>query len=571
MLRSCSTLVLTGARNLGLLRHGYALQHAAQYSYNSNQQGNYDWKQGVVTASGVAGGLAAAWALWTQPAQAKEEAKKTAVKSAAPAAPAPAAPAKGAKELPTFTAAEVAKHKDKSSGIWVTYQGHVYDITAFVDAHPGGMQKIMLAAGGSIEPFWAIYQQHQKAEVKEILAQYKIGKLAGGSGAAAGPAPVVQDAYAKDPARHPVLITRSARPYNSETPAAILAANLITPTDLFYIRNHLPVPEVDVKHYKLRIEGEGVCFREYSLEELMSRFKKHTLAATIQCSGNRRSEMKEVKPVKGLDWNAGAIGNATWGGVMLRDVLKEAGLSEEDARVAHIHFVGLDQDADTKEVYAASVPVEVAMNPAGDVLLAYEMNGEPLTRDHGYPLRVVVPGVAGARNVKWLSKIMTSPKESSSFWQQRDYKAFSPSVDWDNVQWDSAPAIQETPITAAVCEPESGAQISVADGEVTVRGYAWSGGGRDVIRVDLSLDGGKTWEATTLHKMPQKYNRAWAWTLWEGTLPLPKGVKAGSKLEIVSRAVDSHYNAQPDSVAGVWNLRGVVNNAWHRVKVDIVE
>jgi sulfite oxidase len=200
------------------------------------------------------------------------------------------------------------------------------------------------------------------------------------------------------------------------------------------------------------------------------------------------------------------------------------------------------------------------------VLLAYEMNGKSLPIDHGFPVRVVVPGVTGARSVKWLSRIIASKEESHSHWQQADYKSFSPSVDWDSVDWSSAPAIQETPVTSAICEPRDGQAIDVVD-ELPVKGYAFSGGGHDIIRVEVTTDGGKSWHVANMHKDEQKPDRAWSWTLWEVDLPVPDGYTGD--LEIACRAVDAAYNTQPEDPAHVWNLRGVVNNAWHKVDVKV--
>lgn len=459
-----------------------------------------------------------------------------------------------------YTPEEVAQHNTAENGIWVTFKGHVYDITEFVELHPGGMSKIMLAAGGPLEPFWSVYQQHQKGEVQEILQEYRIGKLKGESKIKS-----FVDPYASEPKRHSALIVRSAKPYNGETPGELLAAGIITPNELFYIRNHLPAPEVDLSTYQLKIEGVGVRPLTYSLEELKANFKKYTVTATLQCAGNRRHELKEVKEVKGLDWDVGAIGTATWGGVRLRDVLKAAGLEDDDPAVAHVQFEGLDSDVDGG-VYGASVPVDVALSPRGDVLLAWEMNGQPLSRDHGAPLRVVVPGVTGARHVKWLGRVITSSEESASHWQRRDYKSFSPSTDWDNVDWDSSPAIQDPPVTSAICEPRPGDSLAPGQQAVKVSGYAWSGGGRGIVRVDVSADGGDSWIVAQLQPLPgQHAPRAWAWTQWTADVPLPAG---GGKVELVCKAVDSSYNTQPDSTRGVWNLRGVVNNAWHRVQIN---
>lgn len=243
-------------------------------------------------------------------------------------------------------------------------------------------------------------------------------------------------------------------------------------------------------------------------------------------------------------------------------LIRYAGLDETS--VEHIQFEGADHDI-TGSTYGASIPINTALSADRDVLVAYEMNGVPIPRDHGFPVRLVAPGVVGARNVKWLKKIVSSKEESSSHWQQNDYKGFSPSVDWDTVDFKSAPAIQDLPVTSAICDPAEGAVISADEGEISLKGYAWSGGGRGIVRVDVSLDGGKTWQAADLEG-ENKLHRAWAWKLWQATLPLPEGADS---LQICVKAVDSSYNAQPDSVAPIWNLRGVLSNAWHRVNVTV--
>ena len=193
------------------------------------------------------------------------------------------------------------------------------------------------------------------------------------------------------------------------------------------------------------------------------------------------------------------------------------------------------------------------------------MNGDPIPRDHGFPVRLVAPGIVGARNVKWLKKIVPSKEECTGHWQKNDYKGFSPCVDWDTVDFTTAPAIQDLPVTSAICEPAEGAVISADDEEISLKGYAWSGGGRGIVRVDVSLDGGKSWQVANLIG-DNKIYRAWAWKLWQATLPLPEGKDS---LEICVKAIDSSYNSQPDSVAAIWNLRGVLSNAWHRVNVKV--
>uniref|UniRef100_A0A671N6G5 Sulfite oxidase n=1 Tax=Sinocyclocheilus anshuiensis TaxID=1608454 RepID=A0A671N6G5_9TELE len=431
------------------------------------------------------------------------------------------------------------KHCSLESGVWVTYKGGVYDITEFVAMHPGG-NKILLAAGGALEPYWALYAVHQQDHVLEILSEYKIGVLDTES-CQKQESTIPLDPYSAEPTRHPALQINSLKP-----------------------------PRVDPETYRLEIEGLPGGVVSLSLSELKSRFPKHTITATLQFAGNRRSEMNKVKQVKGLNWGIAAISNATWSGARLRDVLLSYGFGPEvAAKAKHVQFEGLDRDV-TGTAYGASIPLNKAVSEEGDVLLAYEMNGEDLPPDHGYPVRVVVPGVVRARNVKWLGKIVVSDEESKSHWQQNDYKGFSPE------DFKSAPAIQELPIQSAITHPAEGTSGDCSDREGTVKGYAWSGGGREVVRVDVSIDGGKTWHVAKLHTSDQEQHpapppppgRAWAWKLWEIDVPIPHRAQ---ELEIVCKAVDSSYNTQPDTVAPIWNLRGVRSNAWHRVQVKVSE
>lgn len=125
----------------------------------------------------------------------------------------------------------------------------------------------------------------------------------------------------------------------------------------------------------------------------------------------------------------------------------------------------------TGNPYGASISFSKAIDPKSDVLLAYEMNGKTLSRDHGFPIRVVVPGVVGARNVKWLGKIVVSQQESQSHWQQKDYKGFSPSCDWEKVDFSKSPAIQELPVISAICQPGKNESVKVKDGCIQVQGF----------------------------------------------------------------------------------------------------
>ncbi|XP_038072396.1 sulfite oxidase-like [Patiria miniata] len=469
------------------------------------------------------------------------------------------------KGLPEYSQEEVAKHKTPDKGIWMTYKNGVYDVTSFMKAHPGG-GKIWLAAGGSLEPFWALYAVHKSDEVFEILEEYRIGNY---QDADKIKHKDLSDPFANDPYRHPALRVNSEKPFNAEPPPSLLVDSFVTPNELFFVRNHLPVPQCDMQNFKLRVEVPGKKTINLSMDNLKKNFKEHTIMATMQCAGNRRSQMSGYKTVKGLSWRYGAISTAEWTGVKLRDLLLQAGLTEEDeAKFAHIQFEGLDKDASGGH-YGSSIPFSVAMNPFRDVLVAYKMNGTDIPADHGCPLRVIIPGNIGARSVKWLYKIVASDQESPSHWQQNDYKSFNPSVDFGQLDYKTAPAIQEYPVQSAICTPRDGSKVDVDEEKVTIKGYAWSGGGRGILRVDVSVDGGKEWHVAELQDAGQKISRVWAWTLWEAEIPIPKD--HGGKLDICCKAIDSSHNVQPDTMKGIWNVRGLLNTAWHRIHVGVVQ
>ncbi|XP_035231745.1 sulfite oxidase-like isoform X2 [Stegodyphus dumicola] len=465
--------------------------------------------------------------------------------------------------LPVYTADEVAAHSSVEKRVWVCYKSGVYDITDFIPKHPGG-DKILMAAGASLEPFWELFAVHKSEQVLKMLEEYRIGNLRVED--RGQDIKNMEDPFATDPRRHPILKPRSTKPFNAEPPMELLVENFLTPNEIFFVRNHLPVPEVNSEEYELEVSGEGIETVNLKLEDIKKKFKKHTITSTIQCAGNRRSELNNVKEVKGLNWGSAAISNAEWSGALLYDVLKYCGVNFNDPDIQHVQFEGLDTDP-ANMPYGASIPAEKALDPKSDVLLAYEMNGKELPRDHGYPIRVVAPGIVGARNVKWLGKIIVSEEESNSHWQQNDYKGFSPSTNWDNVDFKTAPAIQELPVNSAICKPSDGSSVMLQNGLIKVEGYAWSGGGRKIVRVDVSADGGKTWHVADLQQDSSPLYKCWAWTLWRVSVPVE--MSSNSEVQIICKAVDSSYNVQPDSFPPIWNLRGVLGNAWHKINVKV--
>lgn len=481
----------------------------------------------------------------------------------------PSLPGQWRADLPTYSSDEVARHDSKDVGIWVTYCDGVYDITNFVSQHPGG-DLLLVAAGKSIDSYWKVYMVHNSKDTFDLLESMRIGNCDQKAENEEENTEIDEQWINEPHHRHPALFCNQDRPFNAEPPVAILAGQFHTPNDLFYVRNHLPVPpKVDISNYKLVVTKEGSNDQSLQLTfEDLKKFPQVTISATLQCAGNRRADMSAVKPVRGLPWKGGAIGTASWTGVRLYDVLNYFGVSENDFKeIKHVQFEGFDQDA-MGSCYSTSIPIETAMNPAKDVLLVFKMNGEDLPIDHGYPVRVLVPGTIGARSVKWLSRIILSSEESHSIWQRRDYKLFPSNIDISNVDFASSQAIQELPVQSAICSPMPGSVVSAHEGTITVRGYAWSGGGRGISRVDVSIDGGKEWFSADLQPEPsQKYNKAWAWTLWKVIIPLPSSNP--KELNICCKAMDSSCNAQPESVASIWNFRGLVNNSWNYVTVKL--
>ncbi|KAG0091346.1 hypothetical protein BGZ93_004549 [Podila epicladia] len=377
--------------------------------------------------------------------------------------------------------------------------------------------------------------------------------------------------YTRDPAR--VLhnfIVRAQRPFNAEPTLPLLVSDYITPSDVFFKRNHGPIPDIQLEHHQVFIgvqqaDASGLVeWKSLSMHDIMTKWPKATITASLQCAGNRRDGLAKVKEVKGVIWGAGTISNAVWSGPRLCDILKDIAKVPEDLlhdmiRTFHVSFEANDHVKEDT-CYGSSIPLRKAMDPLGDVILAYEMNGQPLTRDHGFPLRVIVPGYIGARSVKFLQKILVQPQESSSFFQRRDYKILPPWIDSSNVEsaWDTASSLGEMNVQCVICTPAE--HEVVKSKAVTVKGYAISGGGRAIYRVELSLDGGRTWEAVDkIEQTPDpKSGMYWAWAIWE-----KKVAKINTSSELVVRAYDSSGNIQPE--VPIWNYRGVMNNSIHRV------
>lgn len=355
------------------------------------------------------------------------------------------------------------------------------------------------------------------------------------------------DEPAVDPAKAG-LIYRTKAPRNGEPPLRKLAENWVTPSSHFYIRSHGPNPTIVEQH---TIEIEGLVDRPLKLTvaELLAGFPQISCTCTVSCAGIRRQEFIRVKPMKGVDWAEGPIGNARWTGILLSDVLKAAGLRPE---AKHVWFEGADEvrDGDAKFPFGASIPLSKLAEQDSEMpgaMLATHMNGEPLLPDHGFPIRTIVPGYIGARSVKWLRKITLSDKPSTNHFVADVYKMVYSQT---QAEIDETAPIYRYPVNAAACSAD------LKDGKVYLRGYALPTGkkGCRVATVELSVNGGETWSAATLEKESADF----CWQLWTATL----GV-VNPEAEVIVRATDSLGNTMPSTVP--WNPKGYLYNAWHRM------
>ncbi len=354
--------------------------------------------------------------------------------------------------------------------------------------------------------------------------------------------------------RKSCLVVRSERPYNAEPPLDRLRADRTTPQDLFYVRSHGTVPAIDAAAHRLSVSGRVTTPLTLSLADLRERYEPRHVTAVLQCAGNRRGDMNEVGPVSGDLWDAGAIGNAVWTGVSLADVLRDAGAGEDAG--LHVAFSSLDEIEIEGERFRYGVSIPMRKASSADVLLAWEMNGEALAPEHGYPLRVVVPGYAGVRSPKWLCAVTVQDRPSDNHMQQRDYKLFPSDIVKESADWLKGMTIDELPLNAAICEP---ARLAVLPaGRTAIRGYAVASA-RVIARVDVSPDGGRTWRQAELES---DEHAPWSWTFWSLDVDLAAG-----EHELVVRAVDAAGQAQPALADEVWNFKGYLSAAWHRVRV----
>jgi sulfite oxidase len=354
------------------------------------------------------------------------------------------------------------------------------------------------------------------------------------------------------------MIVRAALPFNAEPPASALAATMITPVDTFYARNHGPFPDIMPSAWHVTVGGRVDAPLNLTYDDLTTKFAQHYVVATLACAGNRRAELLRVHPIPGKDpWEHGAISTAEWRGVRLADVLAAAGVHREDE--LHVEFLAPDVAPEARPVqsYGSSIPLNKAMSE--EVLLAWQMNGQPLPRAHGGPVRVVVPGYIGARSVKWVTAITVQPVPSENYFQAIDYRILPPEADTDTVPAGEGLSLSTLPLNCDILVPADGDQV--AAGALAIRGWALAGDGHSIGRVDVSVDGGHSWRQADLHPAPSR----WAWWTWSFAVDAAPG-----PLSITARAWKDTGVTQPESPASLWNPRGYGNNAYARLDLTVV-
>jgi sulfite oxidase len=346
-------------------------------------------------------------------------------------------------------------------------------------------------------------------------------------------------------------------PSNREPQIQDLVQNFITSKENAYDRNHCIFPHLDASTHRIIIDGDVKKPLELTIQNLRNDYEQHSVICALQCAGNRRHTMRtKQKEVSGLDWFDGAIMNCKWTGPRLVDVLERAGVIIENGHVAFACNATLCQE-DTW--YGSSIPLSRAMDRDMDVILALKMNDEPLTVGHGHPVRLITPGIAGARAVKWLDHITVQKAESRNHYMVYDYKVLPPDVETMETAsgyWEQIPPVQEMPINSVIGVPTGGSEINRhKDGTLTVRGYAVpEGAAGPVVKVEVSGDAGESWQEATL--ITSEDESRWSWKLWETRL----NIEPGHNRSIFSRATDAGGNTQPKQ--SEWNLRGVCYNGW---------
>ena len=351
------------------------------------------------------------------------------------------------------------------------------------------------------------------------------------------------------------LIVRNDRPEHWETTLEALGASWLTRNDRFFVRSHLSTPRIDPRDWRLAVSGLVRAPLSLSLGELTS-LPQTEAVHTLECAGNGRGLLR-MPSTSGTQWERGAVGTATWGGVRISTVLQRAGLAPEGK---HVWLEAADQ-APMPDVprFLRSIPLEKAME---DVLLVHAMNSEPLPELHGAPLRAVVPGWFGMASTKWLVGLRIEDRPSDNHFMAKGYR-----YNYQGEDPAAASPVERVLVKSVITRPYDGAEVTLPPRPVArpgtkprlrVQGFAWAGPA-GVRLVEVSSDGGRSWRPAGF----MGENAVMAWRAWATEIE----VTPPARLMVMVRATDNDGETQP--IAARPNAGGYGNNSIHVVKVRV--
>lgn len=319
--------------------------------------------------------------------------------------------------------------------------------------------------------------------------------------------------------------------------SAMYDRGYLVPNELFYVRNHSRSLRINPASWRLRVEGTGVAKpKEFTYDELLQ-LPSISVIRMLECAGNGRSFYQTVqgKKAAGTQWKLGGVGVAEWTGVPLREVLSRVGLKPTATDVMPI---GLDDQKKARR------PMPIAKALAEDTLLVYAMNGQVLPPDHGFPMRILVPGWLGAASIKWVGRIEVSEQPLYAPWNTESYVLIG-------ADYKASPPAKGEVITSQNIKSafELGASEQISAGQHLIRGRSWSSGGK-ITKVEVSMDAGKNWLSARLREP----NLAGAWVRWDIDWNASKG-----NYDLQARATDEQGNTQAMSVP--FNEKGYMYNA----------
>ena len=405
--------------------------------------------------------------------------------------------------------------------------------------------------------------------------------------------------------RDPRLIRLTGiHPFNVEAPLSdLFNEGFITSPELFYVRNHGPVPKVEDDEcldWEFTVEGLVENPLTLKLRNLINDYEVKTYPITLVCAGNRRKEQNQVRKSKGFSWGPAGLSTALFTGVIMADVLETA---RPKRNAKYVCLEGADKLPNG--YYGTSIKLNWVRDPNRGMMLAWKMNGEMLRPDHGKPLRAVIPGQIGGRSVKWLKKLILTDKPSENWYHIYDNRVLpyvlsivllwtvdakqlrtmvSPEVSANDPSWwkDERYAIFELNVNSAIAYPAHDEQLCLlgAPKNYRIRGYAYAGGGRRVTRVEISLDKGNSWRLTNIDYTEDRYREtseqdlfggtldmSWretcfCWCFWNIDIPV---TELYASKDIVVRAMDEGMNVQPRDM--YWSVLGMMNNPWYRIVI----